>query len=111
MGAGLPVVCFDTSNNRQILGDVSSNGLFASTQKPGSFSSCIRELLDDPEKYIRKAVDWTVREVIKRHYDLGFEWLLKQARRRPTRIARTTLKLASKKLTAQDQEIFLHALE
>ena len=69
------------------------------------------KLLDDPEKYIRKAVDWTVREVIKRHYDLGFKWLLDQARRRPPGIARTTLKLASKKLTTQDQEIFLHALE
>ena len=50
MGAGLPVVCFDTSNNRQILGDVSSSGLFASIQNAGSFSNRIRELLDDPEK-------------------------------------------------------------
>jgi glycosyltransferase involved in cell wall biosynthesis len=49
MGSGLPVVCFDTSNNRQILG---SNGIFASSQKPGSFSNCIRDLLDDPEKIL-----------------------------------------------------------
>lgn len=69
------------------------------------------KLLEDPEKYIRKAVDWTVREVIKRHYDLGFQWLLEQARSHPPGIARSTLKLASKKLTTQDQAIFLHALE
>jgi len=69
------------------------------------------KLLDDPEKHIHKAVNGTVREVIKRQYDLGFKWLMKQARRRPARIAHTTLKLASKKLTAQDQEAFLHVLE
>ena len=49
MGSGLPVVCFDTSNNRQILG---SNGIFASNKKAGSFSNSIRELLDDPEKIL-----------------------------------------------------------
>ncbi len=46
MGAGLPVVCFDTDNNRQILG---SNGIFASEQA-GSFANSLRTLIDDPEQ-------------------------------------------------------------
>ena len=68
-------------------------------------------LLDDHEKYIRKAVDWSVREVIKRHYDLGREWLMAQAEVGPSRTARTTLKLAAKKLTEIDRTAFLVALE
>jgi 3-methyladenine DNA glycosylase AlkD len=68
-------------------------------------------LLDDQEKYIRKAVDWSVREVIKRHYDLGQEWLMTQAAVGPSRTARTTLKLAAKKLTEIDRSAFLEALK
>jgi 3-methyladenine DNA glycosylase AlkD len=68
-------------------------------------------LLDDQEKYIRKAVDWSVREVIKRHYDLGREWLTTQAAVRPSRPARTTLKLAAKKLIETDRIAFLAVLE
>ena len=68
-------------------------------------------LLDDQEKYIRKAVDWSVREVIKRHYDLGREWVMTQAVVGPSRTARTTLKLAAKKLTDVDRLAFLAALE
>jgi 3-methyladenine DNA glycosylase AlkD len=68
-------------------------------------------LLDDPEKYIRKAVDWTVREVIKRQYDMGFEWLKMQAQSDPSKIAKSTLRLASKKLTRDDQRILLTLLE
>jgi 3-methyladenine DNA glycosylase AlkD len=68
-------------------------------------------LLEDQEKYIRKAVDWAIREVIKRHYALGRDWLLGQARQKPSRTAQTTLKLASKKLTQQDRQLFLKALE
>ena len=68
-------------------------------------------LLDDQEKYIRKAVDWSVREVIKRRYDLGREWLMAQAASGPSRTARTTLKLAAKKLTEIDRTAFLTALE
>jgi len=67
-------------------------------------------LLDDQEKYIRKAVDWSVREVIKRHYDLGREWLMTQTAVGPSRTARTTLKLAAKKLTEADRSAFLAAL-
>ncbi len=68
-------------------------------------------LLDDGEKYIRKAVDWSIREVIKRRYDLGKEWMLAQAAAEPSRTARTTLKLASKKLMEADQAMFLQMLE
>jgi 3-methyladenine DNA glycosylase AlkD len=68
-------------------------------------------LLDDQEKYIRKAVDWSIREVIKRHYDLGREWVMAQAAAGPSRTARTTLKLAAKKLTEVDRTAFLAALE
>ena len=49
MGAGLPVVCFDTPNNKQIL---ESNGLFVSKEKKNSFVRCISELIDDPEKVL-----------------------------------------------------------
>jgi len=67
-------------------------------------------LLNDREKYIRKAVDWSVREVIKRRYDLGREWLFAQADSELSRTARSTLKLAAKKLTEHDQAFFLNSL-
>jgi len=67
-------------------------------------------LLNDQEKYIRKAVDWSVREVIKRRYDLGREWLFTQADSELSRTARSTLKLAAKKLAEHDQAIFLNSL-
>lgn len=63
-------------------------------------------LLNDEEKYIRKAVDWTVREVLKRHYEVGYEWLRLQAKSNLSRIAKSTLRLASKKLTQEDQASF-----
>jgi len=68
-------------------------------------------LLEDGEKYIRKAVDWTVREVIKRHYALAFTWMLAQARRGLGTIGRSTLKLSAKKLNMTDQQHLLAALE
>ncbi|HEY45541.1 MAG: hypothetical protein AMJ88_12415 [Anaerolineae bacterium SM23_ 63] len=68
-------------------------------------------LLDDQEKYIRKAVDWSVREVIKRHYDLGREWLMMQTSVEHSRTARTTLKLAANKLNEIDRTAFLTELE
>jgi 3-methyladenine DNA glycosylase AlkD len=70
-----------------------------------------KALLDDQEKYIRKAVDWSVREVIKRHYELGREWLMAQTAVETSRTARTTLKLAAKKLGEVDRTVFLAALE
>jgi 3-methyladenine DNA glycosylase AlkD len=68
-------------------------------------------LLDDGEKYIRKAVDWTVREVIKRHYALAFTWMVEQAKSGPDAVGRSTLKLAAKKLSEADQMFFLAALK
>jgi len=68
-------------------------------------------LLCDEEKYIRKAVDWTVREVIKRQYEMGFEWLKMHAHSKPSRIAKSTLRLASKKLREEDRVKFLTILE
>ena len=68
-------------------------------------------LLDDEESYIKKAVDWTVREVIKRHYQVGLDWMLAEARSKPSKIATSTLRLASKKLAPQDREMFLQLLE
>lgn len=68
-------------------------------------------LLEDGEKYIRKAVDWTVREVIKRHYALAFTWMVEQAQSGPDAVGRSTLKLAAKKLSETDQKFFLAALK
>ena len=67
-------------------------------------------LLNDEEKYIRKAVDWTVREVLKRQYEMGFEWLKMHAQSNPSKIAKSTLRLVSKKLTEDDQGVFLTLL-
>jgi 3-methyladenine DNA glycosylase AlkD len=67
-------------------------------------------LLDDGEKYIRKAVDWSIRQVIARHYDLGRDWVLAQAAAQPSRTARATLKLAAKKLAEADREVLLTSL-
>ncbi len=67
-------------------------------------------LLDDDQAYIRKAVDWAIRETIKRNYVLGREWMIAQAAGTPSNTARSTLKLASKKLSDADREAFLAAL-
>ncbi len=69
-----------------------------------------KALLDDGEGYIRKAVDWAIRETIKRRYDLGRDWMLAQASAGPSRTARSTLKLASKKLNDADHQAFLSQL-
>lgn len=57
-------------------------------------------LLPDEEPYIRKAVDWAIREVLRRDYDIARDWLMAQAARTdlPAKAA-TTLKLSAKKLT------------
>lgn len=68
-------------------------------------------LLNDPEKYIRKAADWTVREVIKRRYDLGRDWMYTMVQQPVSGVAKSTLKLASKKLSPRDQAQFLSLLE
>ena len=68
-------------------------------------------LLEDDEKYIRKAVDWAVREVLKRHYGIGLAWMRRQARMEPSKIAKSTIRMASKKLAEGDQEAILRLLE
>lgn len=70
---------------------------------------CLR-LLDDEEHYVRKAVDWAVREVIRRDYALGKSWLMERSQTALSSVARSTLKKAAKKLTPRDQEQFLHNL-
>jgi 3-methyladenine DNA glycosylase AlkD len=69
-----------------------------------------KRLINDPEKYIRKAIDWTIREVIRRRYELGRDWLFEMASQSAPGIARSTLKLASKKLSPDDQQHFLSLL-
>ncbi len=68
-------------------------------------------LLDDAEKYIRKAVDWAVRAVIARHERLAFNWMMEQPTRGLTNVGRSTLKLASKKLDDDHRIAFLEKLE
>ena len=55
-------------------------------------------LLEDEEHYIRKAVDWALREVIKRHPQMAFEWMISQVQNGPGRVGRTTLRQATRKL-------------
>ncbi|TFH35346.1 MAG: DNA alkylation repair protein [Anaerolineales bacterium] len=68
-------------------------------------------LLEDKEHYVRKAVDWAVREVIWRDYAIGAQWLLERAGGPLTSVARSTLKKSAKKLSPADQERFHRALE
>ena len=74
-----------------------------------TLAMCSR-LLDDRERYIRKAVDWAIREVIGRHYATALEWMMTQAAGAPSSTAISTLKLASKKLSDADRAAFLAAL-
>ena len=68
-------------------------------------------LLDDPEPYIAKAVDWAVREVIKRHPEMGATWMVEQAEKGLSPKARSTLKKSAKKLAPDEQARFLEILE
>jgi 3-methyladenine DNA glycosylase AlkD len=70
---------------------------------------CAR-LLDDPEPYIRKAVDWGLRELVKRDYGLGRDFLFDRAAHEPAYPARATLKLAARKLKEKDQQRFFDLL-
>jgi 3-methyladenine DNA glycosylase AlkD len=62
-------------------------------------------LLDDNEHYVRKAVDWAVREVIRRDYALGKRWLMRRSQGELSSVARSTLKKAAKKLIPEDREL------
>ena len=68
------------------------------------------ELLDDKEHYIRKAVDWAIRELIKRNEHLAYEWMLEQAQRGLSSVASSTLRLAARKLPPAKQKEFLDTL-
>jgi 3-methyladenine DNA glycosylase AlkD len=68
-------------------------------------------LLDDPEPYIAKAVDFAVREVIRRHPEMGAAWMLAQAKTGLSRKARSTLKKSAKKLAPDEKAQFLALLE
>jgi 3-methyladenine DNA glycosylase AlkD len=68
-------------------------------------------LINDKEHYIRKAVDWTIREVLGRHYEIGRDWIMAQANSNPSKTARNTLRMASKKLIGTDHDQLLAALE
>jgi 3-methyladenine DNA glycosylase AlkD len=68
-------------------------------------------LLDDPEPYVAKAVDWAVREAIKRHPALGAAWMVEQAEKGLPRRARSTLKKSAKKLAPDERARFLGLLE
>jgi 3-methyladenine DNA glycosylase AlkD len=69
-----------------------------------------QRLLDDPEHYVRKAVDWAIREVIRRDYALGRDWLMESGASELTSVARSTLKKSAKKLEPMDQDQFLQML-
>ena len=68
-------------------------------------------LMYDGEKYIRKAVDWGVREVLRRNYEMGREWLMARAEEGLGQPALSSLKLAAKKLEKEDREAFLERIE
>jgi len=67
-------------------------------------------LLDDDEGYIRKAVDWTVRAVLARHYELGRDWMMQRLDGQLSRVARSTLRKAAAKLEDPDRDLFLSGL-
>jgi 3-methyladenine DNA glycosylase AlkD len=71
---------------------------------------CLR-LLDDSEHYVRKAVDWAIREGIRRDYTLGRDWLMERGAGELTSIARSTLKKSAKKLKPADEDKFLKKIE
>ena len=50
MAAGLPVVAFDTANNREMLGEA---GCYASPNRPGQLVDCIAELAVDAGRRAR----------------------------------------------------------
>jgi 3-methyladenine DNA glycosylase AlkD len=68
-------------------------------------------LINDKEHYIRKAVDWAIREVIGRHYETARDWMMAQANRDPSKTARSTLRAAAKKLSGTDRDQLLAVLD
>ena len=72
---------------------------------------CEAMLGDGGEKYIRKAVDWSIRAVITRHYAIARDWLFRMLETSLPQHAYTTLKSAAKKLEPDDLAAFLKTIE
>lgn len=68
-------------------------------------------LLHDPEPYIQKAVDWAIRAVLARHYDLAHGWMLGHAARDLPGYARHSLRLSARKLHDGDRDEMLERLK
>jgi 3-methyladenine DNA glycosylase AlkD len=75
-----------------------------------SLAMC-ESLLYDDEKYIRKAVDWGVREVLRRNYNLARDWMMERATEGLEQPALSSLKLAAKKLDEADRNDFFRMIE
>lgn len=65
MGAGLPVACFDNSNNRRFLGET---GAFAPKPTPEGLARAVLELLADPDARQKKG------EEARRRVEREFSW-------------------------------------
>lgn len=66
--------------------------------------------INDPEPYIAKAVDWTIREILKRRYEPGRRWMFDRLDDELSKRARSTLRKASAKLTDADRKRFLREM-
>lgn len=65
LAAGLPVVCFNTSNNREFLGDL---GCFAETNTPQAFAEAIGKALQRDQDARQRGL--MGREVVKETYSI-----------------------------------------
>jgi glycosyltransferase involved in cell wall biosynthesis len=65
MAAGLPVVCFATRNNRDLLGD---NGYFAAEQTDCAFADMVSLALDDHDTRVRRGE--LGRKIVEAQYSL-----------------------------------------
>ncbi|MCB2185702.1 MAG: glycosyltransferase [Deltaproteobacteria bacterium] len=84
MGGGLPVACFDNSNNRTFLGDT---GAFAPERSPRGLAQAIMELLADPQaraekgrEAVRRVEEQFSWEAGGRRYEEAFEDAIRQRR-------------------------------
>lgn len=65
MGAGLPVACFDHTNNRRFLGDA---GSFAQEPTPAGLAGAVLELLKDPQASRQKG------QLARARVEAEFSW-------------------------------------
>ena len=66
MAAGLPVACFDTDNNRKMLGEA---GYYAKVMNADALASAIRSILAHPQEAIKRGRKG--KEVIRRDYSMA----------------------------------------